>query len=525
MRLSGSRVNRYRRCMGYSPNRKTVVSIAVHRFAVLFMVFPSIILSEDRSFHYRFDYWVNNTIRYGIIDHPKLLLRLSEMPYSRADLAAIIERSENVGLVGLDRYYYERWKSKTAGNQSASDALIEIHWRNGIAYSDRLHRNEKLKLESDLIGFVNIGDGLSAYVDFQFDTDGAYDSDYHGVREWKDLTGDMRAAYVEYCTKRWSLLVGRDFIHWGPGRTGALLSSGHAPALDMIKLTFDVGNFRFTAFNALLGRANEAEGEEKINRYFSGHRLSLRLRRLELGVSETILYGGPKESISPFYFNPLIPYYLSDTMQEENRKDNVALAVDAAIYWPVGFRWYGQAVIDEYQYEGEGPNNVGLLFGFEWLDVLGWSRFRLNAEYVCISRWTYNYELTAPWNKMIYFNGILGHPIGPDADLIHVEPEVYLGSGILIRIPVNYVRGGETSVHTPYDSEQMDWTTNVPFPFGVIEKRLTTGLEMEWAPGIDWLVQLKLQYTSIMNMGHGAGENKARFGFRIFVQHDVCVKK
>ena len=58
------------------------------------------------------------------------------------------------------------------------------------------------------------------------------------------------------------------------------------------------------------------------------------------------MYGGPGEIISPSYFNPLIPYYISDTMQEENSKDNVVLALDAALYWPDGFRWYGQVVID-----------------------------------------------------------------------------------------------------------------------------------------------------------------------------------
>ena len=333
----------------------------------------------------------------------------------------------------------------------------------------------------------------------------------------------MRAAYFQYNADRWSLLIGRDFVHWGPGRTGALLTSGFAPALDMIKLTFDIWKFRFTAFNALLGRANEVEGEERINRYFSGHRLSLRLPQWELGVSETIMYGGPGEIISPSYFNPLIPYYISDTMQEENSKDNVVLALDAALYWPDGFRWYGQVVIDEYQYEGEGPNNTGILVGFDWTKALGWSRLWMSGEYVRIGRWTYNYESSATWNRLSYYNGILGHPLGPDSDLIHVEPEVYLGRNFLLRLPVDYTRRGETPIDTPYNSGEIDWTKIVQFPFGVVEKQLTMGMELECTPSMGWLVRVLLQYRTVENDGYVNGKKSTEFGFRIFVQHNLRV--
>lgn len=480
--------------------------------------------AQDGSYHYRFDYWPNRAVRILNIEYPQTMVRSSALPFTRQDVSTILESSTADEERGLSAFYRRRLTLLKSGysQNGNQQRVFELSWRNTPAYSDHLHPNEKLRLESDLLGFVQVRDGLAAYFDFQFDTDGIADSDYHGTYEWKDVVGDMRAAYFQYTSKKWSLLVGRDFVHWGPGSTGALLTSGYAPSLDMIKLTLDLWKFRFQGFNALLNRGSEAEDFEKINRYFSGHRLSFRSNLIELGINETILYGGPREVVSPIYLNPLIPYYFADVMMSEKRKDNVTLSFEATFYWPQDFRFYGQYLVDEYYYEGEHyPKRTGLLLGADWIRACGSSRCWLNLEYVRIDRWVYNYEMTAPWNRLNYYNSLLGHPMGPDGDLIHVAPELYLGHELILRTAFDYYRHGETTVSTPLNTEEQLEQHHVKFPFGVVEKTASFSFEFEYAPSVQWLINLTFQHQTRKNVANVQGVHSNRSAFLVRIQHNL----
>jgi hypothetical protein len=482
---------------------------------LLALIFATALPSHAQiaGYHYRFDDWQSRAIFWLAQSAPQEGVLLSQQPYNRLVGARFLVR--NLHALGIAGYYshpllaeYSRLPRKR------TPWYAELMWRTRPDYSNELHPEEEFALESDLVGYMNWSPNLSAYFDFQVDTDGLYDSDYHGTREWKELAGDMRAAYFLYQQKKWSLLVGRDVIHWGPGRTGALLTSGFAPALDMIKLKARFWKLQFTAFDALLGKDDRLFASN-VNRYFCGHRLTFRSGRVELGLSETIMFGGPDEVISPGYLNPLISYYLMDVMGVEGQKDNVTLAMDASYYGPSGWRLYGQFAVDEYYYEGEEyPNRTALLLGASWIQPFQLQDLIVNAEYVRIDRWMYNYEIEEPWNRLVYYNSLLGHPIGPDADLLHLEAEIALTRSLLLRPQIQLQRNGETSVFTPLSTPQELGKDDPPFPYGVIETQFRPSLVLEYFPDPAWRFYLYLQYQNTSNVNHIELDSEGRFAIK-----------
>jgi hypothetical protein len=111
------------------------------------------------------------------------------------------------------------------------------------------------------------------------------------------------------------LLVGRDYMRWGPGYQGSLILSNNSPAFDMLKysgtidlddLGGNLGKANFTKFFSLLDPLDER------NRYFLGQRLEYKpLSNIIIGLSETAIISNDS---SILFFNPLpfVPlYYLT----------------------------------------------------------------------------------------------------------------------------------------------------------------------------------------------------------------------
>ncbi|MBD3384175.1 hypothetical protein GF407_04530 [candidate division KSB1 bacterium] len=486
----------------------------------IFLILPAALSAQMNGYHYRYDYWLNRAVRGMTLQHPQVGIRLSEMPYTRSDaVKSLVQLEYQSGIYGFyKKKLFSLFKSSL---KNSTPRHFELNWRIRPQYAENLNANENARLETDLIGYTWWGDDLAAYFNFQFDTDGITDRDYHGTYEWKDVVGDMRAAYLQYKRKHWSLLFGREFVHWGPGRTGALLTSGLAPSLDMIKFSADIWKFRFYGFNSMLGKTDQ-EQLDNVHRYFSGHRLSLRLPRIELGLSETVMYGGENEIVHHGYLNPLIPYYFMDVMGVQNRKDNVTLAMDAAFYYPDKVRWYGQFLVDEYYYEGEDyPNRTALLLGMDWFSPLNFNPLWLNAEYVRIDRWTYNYEAFAPWNRLNYYNAILGHPLGPDADLVHVEAEYALSRDFLLDAQIQHMRQGETTIDTPLITKEELGEHHPPFPYGTIEKNLIFSLQLQYFPAPHWYLFGYVQYKDISNAGHVEGNSDSELAWRLGLMYNL----
>ncbi len=432
--------------------------------------------------------------------YPETGLSLSDQTYLLGEAASAIKTMHAPLRDGLLIYDLLDLKPALQGFLSRR-GNVYARLRNRLSWRDK--EDEQVRYANDLYLGAYIDKRLTAFFDFEFDTDGLKDSNYHGFHEWKNVTGDFNLGAIRYQADKWSLQLGRDAVHWGPGFTGSLLTSGYAPALDMIQISAKFGRISFQAFNALLLRAGEQEGEDKVNRYFSGHRISCRFGNTELGIHETVMTGGPKEPFHPGFLNPLFPYYFTDVMTSEKRGDNITLAFDASTFLSRSFRVYGQFVVDEFYYEKEHfPNRTGWLAGFDWLGPWGRGTGVLHAEYVKIDRWVYNYEAESPWARLNYFNSILGHPIGPDGDLWIIAHEFAINRNSRVQIQGGKRRHGETTVFTTLHTDEQLGQNHPPFPFGIVEKTTFGNINVEfrilklYRTIIDW------QGNWIENSGH-----------------------
>ncbi|MCX5800995.1 MAG: hypothetical protein NTX17_06370 [Candidatus Eisenbacteria bacterium] len=434
----------------------------------------------------------------------------SDRPYSREKVVeglALLDKAVGSGQVKLSPY--EAWlverlkdefatqvtKSQTAGQagtsaQPAGNSTVELGAElQGVATSSEREvtwieevggeESEETKTESEgtgraiLSGWteVTLPHGLSLSHRFRVDTNVSEDPGFLG-RPWRDeLGGYVANGYGKLALGPFEFLLGRDKVSWGPGKSGSLILSDLAPPMDMICMSLHLGRVTATGFFTTLGdlklegsvpyEADSLYPGEVISRHLSGHRLDVRITRdLEVGLSETVVYGGPDRGLEPGYINPLCFYYAEQWNLNEN--DNPMWSFDAT-WWPKErLQLYGQFLVDDYQFERKSstdkePPEIAFLLGLHSGDPFGLLNTSVNLEYVRVNPWTYSQPL--PWNKYVYGGALLGHPLGPDADAFYVSVTRWLNEKFTCEIDYRFARHGETSIEN-------DWPVPVVGPWG-----------------------------------------------------------
>ncbi|UCF79699.1 MAG: hypothetical protein JSW03_05525 [Candidatus Eiseniibacteriota bacterium] len=291
-------------------------------------------------------------------------------------------------------------------------------------------------------------------------------------RPWReDVGGYVSSGYGRLGIGPFDVLLGRDRLSWGPGRSGSLILSDLAPPIDMVCFGFTLGRVSASGFfttldDVKLSRAVPYQYDSlyagtAATRHLSGHRIDFRVTpSLEVGLSETIIYGGPDRELEPGYINPLNFYYAHQWNLVKN--DNPLWALDAT-WWPTPrLQLYGQLLVDDYQFEhkderDEEPSEIGFLIGLHSGDPFGLANTSVTLEYARVNSWTYNqgYE----WNRYTYGEALLGHPLGPDADAFYLTVARWFNDRFTGRFDYRFMRHGEVFVDT-------DWPVPVAGPWG-----------------------------------------------------------
>ena len=208
--------------------------------------------------------------------------------------------------------------------------------------------------------------------------------------------------------------------------------------------------------------------------------------RLELGISELVIYGGDVQDVEWRYLNPILPYYASQFNADMD--DNLMLLFEGAIRPTDGIRLYAECLLDDIQYANGGdPNAVAWLAGLEWNGLQSgpsategsapsrspWSawglhvhRLGIRAEYARVNRWAYTHLVEE--NQFTHFGSIIGHRVGTDADTFYLEGEYLVNVDSRVSLFYELERQGEASVADRYRGEDYK---SIPFPSGVVERR------------------------------------------------------
>ncbi|MCK4403626.1 MAG: hypothetical protein KAW02_00925 [candidate division Zixibacteria bacterium] len=352
---------------------------------------------------------------------------------------------------------------------------------------------------------AQIGSNFFACTRYMIDENLAKDPHYEG-KVWRGFAGDAAQAYLAFNLPYFKVLLGRERIAWGQKSTQELILSERASPLDMVKIQGGWGIFQGTAFFAFLSplTTQDFSGDvSHINRYLSGHRISLNLfSKAQLGFSETIVYGGRNRQVEAYYLNPLLWYH--GAQLNEKRDDNTFFAFDFNLRPKRGLLFYGEFLIDDFQIEKKNqgdkePNELGYSGGFCILDIFGFKGTELSLEYIRINNWTYNQKEER--NRYLNRKKLLGNPMGPDTDNFSASLSAWLRRGLKSKITYQKRRCGEGGVDSPWSEPWMlaEGEYKEKFPSGVVEKMNNLGIALQYNYTNLFRCELSWNYFDFVN--------------------------
>jgi hypothetical protein len=369
-----------------------------------------------------------------------------------------------------------------------------------------------------IIGFSWRGQ-LSARTTVLLDNRLDEDPTYLGKRQ-SGYASYAEESYVVLTVPNFELLLGRAFCSWGPASSGSLILSDVQRPMDRVSVRFHYRWLYYCHVSAFLDRVGEN------NRYFSGHRFDIRLRpTVWLGLSETVVYGGPLLSPRFAFHIPVIPLF-DPTVNESlgiGGDANIMGAVDVSVYPASGLQLYGQLLIDDIQVERQLPGDLepaewGFLVGLRGLPAGVFSEI----EYARVTNRTY--KTLHGFTNYVHRNRPLGFPYGSDCDRLWLRANHWLRDAFRAQTHVLFLRRGEGSMDKPFDQP---WNIpglahySEPFPTGIVESTWRAQLELRWHPVTRFgFAEAVLGYEAVRNVGNRAGENSRGlyYWFRLWLE-------
>ncbi len=298
------------------------------------------------------------------------------------------------------------------------------------------------------------------------------------LRSFRGMTSEFERGYVKMAGGRWGLTVGRDYIHWGSSRDEGLIMSLGAGSLDHFSFYYRLGIIKLTMLHSLL--------DSSMPRRLAGHRLSLALPAdIHLGISETVLYTG--RTLDHAYLLPAGSFYANQ--YNERADDNILWSLDWKIPVKNRFVFYGEFLIDDFQYEGRGtaPDRTGANLAGEALFTAGGVDIEVMADYTYIDIFTYAHK-DSIYTRYVTGDGdpemnrLIGSRLGPDSDRWRLRLSAAVHPRLLLSAEGVYSRFGEGNDLREWDRQE---EPNPKFPSGtVIEVReFSLGASLDMGKG------------------------------------------
>lgn len=368
---------------------------------------------------------------------------------------------------------------------------------------------------------VQLNKNFSLLVRYNIDESLAKDPHYIG-KVWNGFAGEANQAYFSFHFRYFDLLLGRDKISWGQSKISALILSEGSLAFDMLKIQKRWGLFQGTAFAGVLDPMNSNDGKE-IERYFSGHRVSFKIRSwAELGVSETVVYGGEGRNLEPHYLNPLFWYHGAQV--NGNQDDNTFLSFDFNFTPKKNLLLYGEFLIDDYQIEKKSQsdqetNELGYVAGFLYAFPSKLNGFQMNLEYDRVNNRTYNQKNI--WNRYLNRNKLIGSQLGPNSDDLKGSIEGWLTKNLEAKLGYDLLRKGEGSVYSVWEKPWLyvNGHYKEKFPFGVVEETNEFLLKLRYSYGVALKVNLSLRYAKVTNKNNILNQKEESLDWGLFLQY------
>jgi len=233
------------------------------------------------------------------------------------------------------------------------------------------------------------GGPVVGFVRTLIDTRLNVDPEFAGRKDRK-LAGRTEDGYVGGQWKYGELTFGRAGRNWGPPTVGGLMLSNYAYTYDHLYGVIGNDKIHWSTVVARLDDSIPPTGPQ-IERYFSIHRLAVRLGNWDLAGTESYVYSGVGRGFEPSLANPFNIYALS--WRNEKRDGNLGLGGEASVRTERFGNFAGQLFIDDLQIDHscnpncKQPSSYALTLAAEGLPLAGDQRWF--ASYTRVSNLAY----------------------------------------------------------------------------------------------------------------------------------------
>jgi len=469
------------------------------------------------------DSWHYDELDWVLLNPPtKSEFHVSSRPFIRADILSIIPESYS------DQTPQISWKADKLKYGMARDYWLrsEDHKQGGGGVDVRLRSTPYFRSEysdtlkpSYRVGFLQevdvlLSDKLSLLIRGRLEDEGDKDPQFRG-RRWEDkLTGYFDYGVVTFRSGGLTLQLGRSFRIWGAGDTDRLLISGNSPAFDQLYADFRYKRVMFQTFTARI-TDYYVDTDTTVARYFAGHRISFKPRRnIEIGLSETVLYGRRGTGIEWYYLNPFLPYYWEQYNNVAD--DNIYMGADI-IWWPFrNTRIYGELMMDDFQIDFvTEPHQIGFDIGFSRLGIFSLDLLRIDFQYTQIRNYVYGQRLT--YNVYTNDAEVIGSSLGPDTDRFRYKVSLALTRDLTVSAGGHFARKGEGRITDPQD---VALPRHEEFPSGVVQKSWTNSVVLDLLLG-NWLdARAEAGYLDVENHGNSEQSLHSPF-FKVDLRYNL----
>ncbi len=344
-----------------------------------------------------------------------------------------------------------------------------------------------------------------------FDSDGTGYPWYYGRAHNARIIGQFDHAYAAFELGNFNILAGRQRIIWGPSSRGSLLIDNGSPPLDMISFRFDLKPFRLSWFTARIDDYYDPVRAENNRRYLAGHRFALNTgNSWELALSEVVLYGGPERLPEIYYGIPVVLFY----WESFNRSldDNTFWAIDGSWTKKGIGRFYGQLIADDFQYENNGPQRLGIQLGAD-LNPSRFSHWKALIELNAIDKYVYGHRKRVN----VYYNW--DRPIGRlDSDEYEIFASLTRRFAGNSRIGIQWASRGKGEYYA-VDRQDGILPKIEKFPSGIVEITDDISLVSNFRILNNMETGCALGHQDITNYKHDKGRSFGQFYVNLYLSY------
>lgn len=374
---------------------------------------------------------------------------------------------------------------------------------------------------------VGLGEHLGLYHSLRADRNLKDDPAYIG-KEFRGFNAYTEQAYVQGTFHPVHFKLGRDFLVLGPGKSGKLLFSDNARTFDLYSVDLTASFVKFTAFGIALDDVPLdtviVRGQGPINtakRFINGHRLDFRLSRWgSIGVSEVILYGGPRRSFELVFINP-VNFYHGEQLNDESlgRTGSELALLDIDLFPAPGIELFGELLLDDVKIERVNtsdlePNKIGLLIGAQYANPFGRDGVGVRAEYTRVANRTYN-TLFNEWERFLHRRRPIAYFLGNNFDRFEITGSGWGARTVFITGGYEYTRQGRDNIASPYNTDYLNLSSvdqgyRESFPFGPVQRTHAMNLAVQYMPSAALRFSIEARVAHVKNFGFTPGVVKTQ---------------